>query len=161
MNKTVSIVLGVVLIVGGGGFTAMNAGPFQKAFKLYGDKGSGDLGSITEVKVLNGKSEVYYEYELQGEVFAGMSVMDSSQFTKKAEGTLVPVVYAEDDRNLSRLQDAGDQILDFGRNLAIGGLLAIIGLALALRRSPGTSAGSAASTESSSAGSEGGGDASD
>ena len=138
MNKTVSIALGVVLILGGGGFAAMNAGPFQEALKMYGDNGAEQMGIITEVKVSNGKSEVHFMFNLGYETLRGMSVIKSSQFTEDSVGARVPIVFAENDHSVSRLQEAEGEIFGLGRNVAIASLLTIAGLALALRRAPGT-----------------------
>ena len=134
MSRTLQILVGIIAIVGGATLFAMHVGEFSEHLQMN-DHAVAHYGFVTEVNKVGGKSELHYEFWKFGKTkrYAGMSVLEGTGYDTIVLGTPTPIDYMEGNPEVNRSQLARPEIYTRGRNVAVGALLVLIGLALIAR----------------------------
>ena len=134
MSGTLQILVGIAAIFGGATLLAMNIGEFKKHLQIQRDPVA-RTGMVVEVKVVGGKSEIYYEFTepTKTKTYTGMNVITGTNYQVILAGTPTPIDYLKGNPEINRHQFARDEIYMRGRNVAIGTLLVVIGLAMIVR----------------------------
>ena len=134
MSRTLQILVGIVAIFGGITLLAMHVGEFRKHLQMQGDA-VGRVGYITEMNIVGEKYEIHFEFTepMKTKRYTGMSVIDGTSFRNVAVDSSTPIQYLKGNPEVNRHQFARDEIYARGRNVAIGALLVVIGLAVIAR----------------------------
>lgn len=134
MKRLLHVLVGILAICGGATLFATYFGEFNKHLQIQRNS-VGALGFISEVTVAGGKSEIRYWFTESSATkkYTGSSVFDGTQYASFSAGMPTPIQYLDGNPEINRHQLARDHIYMFGRNIAIGVFLVLLGFAVIAR----------------------------